>query len=93
MNHMHNQNDNSTIRCNIHQDSFAAMSAIKQRINQGASVVIKAKYAEELSDKVSALIDCQKYDEQKQDCKYCHMIADLHIKTAELIIKAKRLSQ
>ncbi|MCX6233316.1 MAG: hypothetical protein NT175_01130 [Bacteroidetes bacterium] len=90
---MYNQNDTSAIQCKIHQDSFTAMNVIKQKINHGASVCIKAKYAEELSDKVACLIDCPQYDDQKQDCKYCRMIAHLHKKTAELIIKAKCLSQ
>ena len=90
---MYNQNDTLTIQCNIHQDCFTALNVIKQKINHGASVGIKAKYAEELSDKVICLIDCPQYDDQKQDCKYCRMIAYLHKKTAELIIKAQRLSQ
>ena len=90
---MYNQNDTSAIQCKIHQDSLTAMNVIKQKINHGATVCIKAKYAEELSDKVACLIDCPQYDDQKQDCKYCRMIANLHKKTAELIIKAKSLSQ
>jgi hypothetical protein len=89
---MFNQNDTSAIPCKIHQDSFAAMDVIKQKINHGVSVYIKAKYAEELLDKVACLIDCPQYNAQKQDCRYCRMIADLHKKTAELIIKAKLLS-
>jgi len=90
---MHNQNDTSTIRCNIHQDSFTAMSAIKQKINQGASVVIKAKYAEELSDQVTCLLDCPRYKDQVEDCVNCQLIAGLHKKVAALIIKAKSLSE
>ena len=90
---MDNQNDTSAIQCNIHQDSFTVINVIKQKINHGASVCIKAKYAEELSDKVAGLIDCTQYDDKQQDCKYCRIIADLHKKTAELIIKAKTLSR
>jgi hypothetical protein len=88
---MYQQMDTPTIPCNIHQDSFTAMNVIKQKINHGASVCIKAKYAEELTDKVADLINCQYYDDQKQDCKYCRLIAELHKKAAELIIKAKPL--
>jgi hypothetical protein len=90
---MNNQKNTSTIYCNIHQDSFTAMNLIKRKINHGASICIKAKYAEELSYKVNDLIDCPQYDDQKRDCIYCRMIADLNKKTAELIIKAKHLSQ
>jgi hypothetical protein len=68
------------------------MNEIKQKINHGTSICIKAKYAEELYDKVACLIDCSRYDDQKQDCIYCRMITDLHRKTAELIIKARLLS-
>ena len=93
MNHMDKQKDNSTIHCNIHQNSYTSINAIKQKINRGSSVVIKAKYAEELSDQVACLIDCQQYDNQKQACNDCRMIADLHKKTADLIMNAKRLSQ
>jgi len=90
---MYNHNDTSNIPCKIHQDCFRAMNVIKQKINHAASVVIKANFAEELSDKVAWLIDCPQYDDQKQDCMDCRMIAYLHKKTAELIIKAKSLSQ
>lgn len=93
MNYMYDQMDTSTIQCNIHQDSFTAMNVIKQNINHGASVGIKAKYAEELSVMATCLIDCLQYDDQKQDCIVCRMIAGLHKKTAELIIKAKCLSR
>jgi len=90
---MYNQNDTSAIHCKTHQDCYTTMNVIKQKINHGAFVGIKAKYAGELLDKVACLIDCPQYDDQKQDCKYCRLIADLHKKTAELIIKAKSLSQ
>jgi hypothetical protein len=85
--------ETTTIQCNIHQDSLIAMNAIKQHINHGASVGIKAKHAEELSVLATSLIDCLRYDDQEQDCNICRMVAGLHQKTAELIIKAKCLSQ
>jgi len=84
--------DSSTIQCIIHQDNFLAINEIKKKINHGSSLGIKVKYAEELSDKVACLIKCQNHDNEKQECKYCRIIADLHKKTAELIIKAKNLS-
>jgi len=89
---MHSQKDNSTILCNIHQNSYATLNVIKQKINQGGSIGIKAKYAKELSDQVACLIGCLQYDDQKQDCKNCRLIANLNKRTAELIIYAKRLS-
>jgi hypothetical protein len=89
---MYIHKNTSTIQCDFHQDSYTAMNEIKQKINHGTSVCIKAKYAEELSDKADCLGDCRQYDDQKEDCKYCRMITELHRKTAELIILARRLS-
>lgn len=86
------QNDISAIHCNTYWESFAAMNIIKQKINNATSVLIKAEYAEELSDKVNGLIKCPEYTNQRQDCINCRMITNLHKKTAELIIKAKSLS-
>ena len=87
------QNDISAIHCNIYEECFNDMNVIKQKINNVSSVLIKAEYAEELSDKVNSLIKCQEYTNQRQDCINCRMIANLHKKSAELIIKAKNLSR
>jgi hypothetical protein len=92
MNTMHSQKETSTIQCGIHQESFATMNVIKQQINHESSVGKKAAYAETLLDRVACLLDCPKYNDQESDCEYCHVFAELHKKTAELIIKAKRLS-
>ena len=85
--------ETSTIQCNIHQENFSAMNIIKQKINHVETVCAKAKYAEELSEIIVNITDCKQYDDQKQECKYCRMIAFLNKKTAELIIKAKPLSR
>lgn len=89
---MYNQEENSTIQCNIHQENYAILNEIKRKINQGTSIGIKAKYAEELSHQVTCLTDCTQYSDQKPDCNYCRLMADLHKKIAELIMSAKRLS-
>lgn len=89
---MYNQEENSTIQCNIHQENYAILNEIKRKINQGTSIGIKAKYAEELSDQVTCLTDCAQFNDQKLDCNYCRLMAGLHKKIAELIISAKRLS-
>ena len=85
--------ETSTIQCNIHQANYKSMDVIKQKINHVETISAKAKYAEELSDMIFCLMQCPQYDVQKQDCKYCRMIAFLNKKTADLIIKAKPLSQ
>jgi len=84
--------DNSTIPCNLHQDSIKAMNEVKLKINHELSINSKAKYAEELSNKADRLAHCLQYIDQKLDCQYCRMIAALNRKTAELIIKARSLS-
>jgi hypothetical protein len=84
--------DTTTIQCNIHQDSYTAMKAIKLHINHGTSIGVKAKYAEELFDMATCLIDCPRYADQENDCTICRMLAAYHKKAAELIIKAKCLS-
>jgi len=89
---MQTQTDTSTIPCILHQDCIKAMNRIKLKINHGLNIRNKAKYAEELSRKADHLAYCPQYNAQKQDCKYCRMLAFLHRKTAELIIKARSLS-
>lgn len=89
---MNNLKDDLIIQCNIHQDSYAAMNLIKQKINHGRSIGIKSKYAEELLKNVFSLMDCSQYTDKSQDCHYCRMNAILHKKTSELILKAKPLS-
>jgi len=69
------------------------MNVLKQYINSGSSVGEKAKYAEELMVEAASLLKCTMYEDQNLDCNICRMIAGLHHKTAELILKAKCLSQ
>ena len=87
------QNDISAIHCNSYEETYTAMNLVKLKINNATSVLAKAEYAEELWDMVNCLIKCPRYTNQKQDCTNCRMIANLHKKSAELIIKAKSLSK
>jgi hypothetical protein len=89
---MQTQIDTSTIPCILHQEIFRAMNEIKLKINHGLNIEYKAKYAEVLSGKADHLAYCPQYNAQQQDCKYCRMLAFLHRKSAELIIKARSLS-
>ena len=82
----------SKIQCNICQSHYSAMDVIKQNINHVKSIGSKAVYAEELYSQAKGLIECQKYECQKKECADCLLIAILNIKTADLVIKAKRLS-
>jgi hypothetical protein len=93
MNNPHAHKATSSIQCEIHKKSIVNMDIVKQQINHEPSVGKKAEYAEALLIMVDDLINCSKYNEQESDCEFCHLYADLNKKTAELIIKAKRLSR
>lgn len=51
----------------------------------------KAEFAQELQSEVDVLLSCADYNEKKLDCKNCRFIANLRKRTANLVIKAKRL--
>jgi len=65
---------------------------ITEKINKAKGVQEKAGFAEELGKEVDVLLSCQDYDSKKLDCKNCNLIANLRKKTADLIIKAKKLA-
>jgi len=90
---MYNQNEGSAIPCKIHHESTVAMKVLKQQINQAELFGIKAKHADELLNEANGLVNCPHFDNQNNDCMNCQIIAHLHIKIAQLIIKAKSLSQ
>jgi hypothetical protein len=52
----------------------------------------KAEFADELQREVEVLLNCADYDDKKSDCKNCRFIANLRKKTADIIIKAKKLA-
>ena len=51
----------------------------------------KAGFAEELQKEVEVLLSCPGYEGSMLKCKDCRLIANLRKKTADLIIKAKKL--
>lgn len=80
------------ISCAIFQKQEQEVKALTDKINKAKGVSEKARYAEELQREVGVLLSCPDYDKEKLDCKNCHFIANLRKKTADLIIKAKRLA-
>ncbi|MGD0784367.1 MAG: hypothetical protein ABR969_00940 [Sedimentisphaerales bacterium] len=52
----------------------------------------KADFAEELQKEVDSLLSCPDYNEKSEDCSNCHFIANMCKKTADLVIKAKKLA-
>jgi hypothetical protein len=80
------------INCLAFQKLDSLIKDITNKINQAKGVLEKARFAEELQKEVEVLLSCPDYDSKSLDCKNCHFIANLRKKTANLIIKAKKLS-
>ena len=83
--------ENKAINCLTFQKQEPVIKDITDRINIGETVLEKATFAEELQEEVNVLLSCTNYDEASINCKNCYFIANLRKKTANLIIKAKKL--
>jgi len=79
------------VNCLTFQKQESKIKDITGRINQSKRVLEKARFAEELQREVDILFPCPNYDGKSLDCKNCHFIANVRKKTADLIIKAKKL--
>ena len=84
--------EDTQINCPTFQKQEPVIKNITDKINRSKGVQEKAGFAEELQKEVNVLLSCPDYDKEKLDCKNCHFIANLRKKTANLIIKAKRLA-
>ncbi|MFA4889625.1 MAG: hypothetical protein WC628_08660 [Candidatus Omnitrophota bacterium] len=80
------------ISCSIFQKQEPVIKHITEKINSAAGVKDKAEFADELQREVEVLLNCADFDEKTLDCKNCHFIANLRKKTADIIIKAKKLA-
>jgi len=80
------------INCLTFQKQEMVIKDITNKINMAKGVLEKARLAEELQKETNVLLSCPDYDKEKLDCKNCHFIANLRKKTADLIIKAKKLA-
>jgi len=83
--------ENAKISCAIFQKQEAAIKDITGKINAIEGVAAKAVFAEELRKEVDVLTSCQDYKDASADCKNCRFIGALRKKTADIIIKAKKL--
>lgn len=83
----------SRIACPIFQKQEAVIKDITSRINAIQGATGKAAFAQELQKEVNVLLSCQDYKKESLDCKNCRFIAALRKKTADLIMKAKKLEQ
>jgi hypothetical protein len=62
-------------------------------INQAATIEDKLRWAQYLIDAADELLACQSYNDGSPDCRLCHNFSGLRHKTADLIVKASRLSR
>jgi DNA gyrase/topoisomerase IV subunit B len=85
------EENKSKISCKTFQKQELVIKDITDKINQAKGVREKARFAEELQREVDVLLSCPDYDGKSLDCKNCHFITNLRKKTANLIIKAKKL--
>ncbi len=79
------------VNCPTFQKQETVAKDITNKINAIEGVKGKAVFAEELWKEVDVLLSCRDYRDASLDCKNCHFIANLRKKTADLIIKAKKL--
>ena len=84
--------EDAKMSCPVFQKQESVIKDITNKINTIRGVTEKAVFAEELRKEVDVLLSCQDYKDTSLDCKNCRFIANLRKKTADLIIKAKKLA-
>ena len=80
------------INCSIFQKQEPVIEDITAKINSAEVVLKKAEFAEELREEVNVLLSCPDYNQGNIDCSNCRFITNVRKKTADLIIKAKKLA-
>jgi hypothetical protein len=80
------------INCSIFQKQEPVIQDITAKINSAERVLKKAEFAEELREEVNVLLSCPDYNQGNIDCSNCRFIANVRKKTADLVIKAKKLA-
>jgi len=83
--------EETKISCLAFQRQEAIIRDLTDKINAVKVVQEKARFAEEIQKEVDVLLSCAGYKKESLDCKNCHFIANLRKKTADLIIKVKKL--
>lgn len=80
------------ISCPTFKKQEPIIKNITDKINMAKQMQEKARFAEELENEVDVILSCTDYKKESLECNNCHIIAKLRKKTANLIIKAKRLA-
>jgi len=78
--------------CPTFQKQESIIRDMTDRINRAEGMSEKAGIAEEMQKEVAVLLSCLDYDEEKAVCRNCCFIANLRMKTANLIIRANKLA-
>jgi len=86
------KNEEAKINCPTFQKQEPVIQSITAKINNAKEVSKKAEFAEKLQEEVNVLLSCPDYKEKDKDCSNCHFIANVRKKTADLVVKAKKLA-
>ena len=86
------EKESRAISCPKFQRQEDAIKSITDTINAAKGAAEKAEFAGELKKAVDVLLSCKDHDNEKFDCRNCHLIAYIRQKTADLIIRAKNLA-
>ena len=84
--------ENAEISCSVFQKQEPVIKDITAKINSAKGVLAKAEFAEELQQEINILLSCPDYKQGNTDCSNCRFIANVRKKTADLVIKAKKLA-
>jgi len=84
--------EDAKINCPTFQKQEPVIEDITAKINRARDVLEKAEFARKLQEEVDVLLCCPNYNEKSADCSNCRFIANVRKKTADLIIKAKKLA-
>jgi hypothetical protein len=69
-----------------------AIKRITDEINKARGVREKASWAAELLKEVKVLLECPQHDAAQPDCVNCRTICELRNRTANLVVKARKLA-
>jgi len=84
--------EGAKINCAIFQKQEPITKHIIDKINGSKDVKDKAEFAEELQKEVDVLLSCQDYKDTSIDCENCRFVANLRKRTADIIVKVKKLA-
>lgn len=86
---MKNNGTNYVISCPIHQKNRSLLLESKRKINHTNRPVEKEIYAEDVVTCTRELLGCSLFDENRDDCKKCHLFALKQKQSAEVFLGAK----